>query len=67
MFGLKRVKRKVTKRKKTKLTKKQLAQRRYASAMRGVRSRAKGSAGGRGRVAKRAGAKKLRRKLGLKR
>jgi hypothetical protein len=52
--------------KKAKLTPKQLAQRKYAGSMSGVRKRAKKSTGGKGRVAKRAGATKLRRKLGLK-
>ena len=52
--------------KKSKLTKKQLAQRKYAASMRGVRKRAKKTAGGKGRVAKRSSATKLRRKLGLK-
>lgn len=52
--------------KKSKLTKKQLAQRKYAASMRGVRKRAKKRAGGKGRVAKRSSATKLRRKLGLK-
>lgn len=54
------------KRGKGKLTKKQLAQRKYASAMRGVRKRAKKAAKGTGRIKKRAAATKLRRKLGLK-
>jgi hypothetical protein len=52
--------------KKSKLTKKQLAQRKYAASMRGVRKRAKKASGGKGRVAKRSSATKLRRKLGLK-
>jgi hypothetical protein len=52
--------------KKKALTPKQLAQRKYAASMRGVRKRAKKSSGGKGRVSKRAGATKLRRKLGLK-
>ena len=50
-----------------KLTKKQLAQRKYAAQMKGVRKRAKKASGGKGRIAKRAPATKLRRKLGLKR
>ncbi len=54
------------KRGKSKLTKKQLAQRKYAASMRGVRKRAKKASGGKGRVSKRSGATKLRRKLGLK-
>jgi hypothetical protein len=49
-----------------KLTKKQLAQRKYASRMRTVRKRAKKTSGGKGRIAKRSAATKLRRKLGLK-
>jgi hypothetical protein len=52
--------------KKSKLTKKQLAQRKYAASMRGVRKRAKKTSGGKGRIAKRSSATKLRRKLGLK-
>ncbi|MEA3136158.1 MAG: hypothetical protein QOJ26_1489 [Thermoplasmata archaeon] len=52
--------------KKSKLTKKQLAQRKYASRMRSVRKRAKKAARGKGRIAKRSSATKLRRKLGLK-
>ncbi|HJQ93116.1 MAG TPA: hypothetical protein VJ874_02395 [Candidatus Thermoplasmatota archaeon] len=58
MFGLGK--------KKKALTPKQRAQRKYAASMRGVRKRAKKASGGKGRVAKRAGAAKLRRKLGLK-
>jgi len=58
MFGLGK--------KKKKLTKKQLAQRKYASAMRGVRTRAKRTGKGSGRIAKRPAATKLRRKMGLK-
>ena len=54
------------KKKKKALTPKQRAQRKYAGSMSGVRKRAKKSSGGKGRVAKRAGATKLRRKLGLK-
>jgi len=49
-----------------KLTKKQKAQRVYASRMRTVRKRATTTRGGRGRIAKRTAATKLRRKLGLK-
>ncbi|MFA5945192.1 MAG: hypothetical protein WC876_12085, partial [Candidatus Thermoplasmatota archaeon] len=52
--------------KKSKLTKKQLAQRKYAASMRGVRKRAKKTTGGKGRIAKRSSATKLRRRLGLK-
>lgn len=48
------------------LTAKQLAQRKYAARMRTVRKRAKTTAGGKGRIAKRSSATKLRRKLGLK-
>ena len=68
MALFKRAKKKSAKRakKKSKLTKKQLAQRKYAASMRGVRKRAKKASGGKGRVTKRAGATKLRRKLGLK-
>lgn len=51
---------------KKKLTKKQLAQRKYAAKMRTLRSGAKKRTGGKGRVAKRSSATKLRRKLGLK-
>ena len=51
---------------KKKLTAKQLAQRKYAGSMAGVRRRAKKSSGGKGRVAKRSSAAKLRRKLGIK-
>ena len=58
MFGLGK--------KKKALTPKQRAQRKYAASMRGVRKRAKKSSGGKGRVAKRSSATKLRRKLGLK-
>ena len=50
----------------SKLTKKQLAQRKYASRMRVLRKRAKKTAGGKGRVAKRSSATRMRRKLGLK-
>jgi hypothetical protein len=60
MFGRKKAK------KKSKLTKKQLAQRKYAASMRGLRKRAKKKSGGKGRVAKRSSATKMRRKLGLK-
>jgi hypothetical protein len=49
-----------------KLTPKQLAQRKYAGSMAGVRKRAKKAAHGKGRIAKRSGATKMRRKLGLK-
>lgn len=52
--------------KKSKLTKKQLAQRKYAGSMSGLRKRAKKASGGKGRIAKRSSATKLRRKLGLK-
>lgn len=52
--------------KKSSLSKKQVAQRKYASAMRGVRKRATGAKGGKGKIAKRGAATKLRRKLGLK-
>ena len=48
------------------LTPKQRAQRKYAAGMRTVRSRAKTTKGGKGRIAKRSGATKLRRSLGLK-
>ena len=51
---------------KSKLTKKQLNQRKYAARMRTLRKRAKKRSGGKGRVAKRSSATKLRRKLGLK-
>ncbi|MCA1813900.1 MAG: hypothetical protein LC624_08110 [Halobacteriales archaeon] len=51
---------------KKKLTAKQLAQRRYAARMRGVRSRATTAKRGKGRIAKRGAATKLRKKLGLK-
>jgi len=47
------------------LTPKQRAQRKYASAMRGVRARAKTAKGGKGRIAGRSGATRLRRSLGL--
>ena len=49
-----------------KLSKKQLAQRKYASRVRGIRKRAKTASRGKGRIAKRAAATKLRRKLGLR-
>jgi hypothetical protein len=49
-----------------KLTKKQHAQRKYAAKMRGVRKRAKTTRGGKGRIAKRSTATRLRRKMGLK-
>jgi hypothetical protein len=48
------------------LTPKQRAQRKYAASMRTVRARAQTSKGGKGRIAKRTTATKLRRKLGLK-
>jgi hypothetical protein len=51
---------------KKKLTAKQVAQRRYASAMRGVRARAHKAPGGKGRIAKRPTATRMRKKLGLK-
>ena len=58
---------KATKRgKRSKLTPKQRAQRKYAASMKGVRSRAKTRRGGKGRVAKRSSATRLRRRLGLK-
>jgi hypothetical protein len=47
------------------LTPKQKAQRKYAAAMRGIRKRAKGATGGRGKIGTRSAATKLRRKLGL--
>jgi len=53
-------------RKKSKLTRKQLNQRKYAARMRTLRKRAKKRSGGKGRVAKRSSAARLRRKLGLK-
>lgn len=59
--------RKSAKKSAKKLTKKQLAQRKYAASMKGIRKRAKKASGGKGRIAKRAPATKLRRKLGLKR
>lgn len=52
--------------KKSKLTKKQLAQRKYAASMRGIRGRAEKASGGKGPIAKRGPATKLRRDLGLK-
>ena len=52
--------------KKSKLTRKQLNQRKYAARMRTLRKRAKKAKGGKGRVAKRSSAAKLRRKLGIK-
>ena len=52
--------------KKSKLTKKQLNQRKYAARMRTLRKRAKKRAGGKGRVASRTSAARLRRKLGIK-
>jgi hypothetical protein len=58
MFGLGR--------RKAKLTKKQVAQRKYAARVKSLRSRAKKTRGGKGRIAKRSPATKLRRKLGLK-
>lgn len=60
----KKASRKTTK--KSKLSKKQLAQRKYAAQVRVLRQRAKKTAGGKGRIAKRSSATKLRRKLGLK-
>jgi hypothetical protein len=48
------------------LTAKQLAQRKYAARMRTVRKRATATAGGKGRIAKRSPATRLRRELGLK-
>lgn len=50
----------------SKLTPKQRAQRKYAAGMKQVRARAKTAKGGKGRIAKRSGATKLRRDLGLK-
>lgn len=49
----------------TKLTPRQRAQRKYASAMPGIRKRAKGATGGRGKIGKRSAATKLRRRLGV--
>jgi hypothetical protein len=51
---------------KKKLTAKQLAQRKYASRMRSVRKRAHKAKRGRGRIANRSAATKLRKKLGVK-
>lgn len=51
---------------KKKLTAKQREQRKYAAAMRTVRARAKTTGGGKGRIAKRSTAAKLRKKHGLK-
>lgn len=51
---------------KGRLTPKQLAQRKYAARMRTVRKRATKASGGKGRIAQRSGATKLRRQLGLK-
>lgn len=51
---------------KGKLTEKQLAQRKYAGSMGGIRKRAKKASGGKGPIAKRSSATKLRRELGLK-
>jgi hypothetical protein len=48
------------------LTKKQVAQRKYAARMKGVRKRAGKAKGGKGRIANRRVATKLRRELGLK-
>lgn len=48
------------------LTPKQRAQRKYAAGMKQVRKRASKAKGGKGRIAKRGGATKLRRELGLK-
>lgn len=66
MAARKRAKRAKKSAKRSKLTKKQLNQRKYAARMRTLRTRAKKRAGGKGRVAKRSSATKLRRKLGLK-
>ena len=66
LFGRSKKKSAKRSKKKSKLTKKQLAQRKYAAAMRGVRKRAKTAKGGKGRIAKRSSAARLRRKLGLK-
>lgn len=52
--------------KKKKLTPKQKAQRKYAAAVRGIRSRAKTAKKGKGRIKARSAATTLRRKLGLK-
>lgn len=49
-----------------KLTKKQRAQRKYAASVKALRTRASRRRGGKGPVAKRSSAAKLRRKLGLK-
>lgn len=51
---------------KRKLSPAQKAQRKYASAMRGVRTRAKAARRGKGAVKLRSAARNLRRKLGLK-
>jgi len=49
-----------------KLSRKQVAQRKYASRMKGVRDRAKTTRGGKGRIANRRTATRMRRELGLK-
>ena len=53
-------------RKSSTLTPRQKAQRKYAAGMRSIRTRAKTTRGGRGRIGKRAAATTLRRKLGIK-
>jgi hypothetical protein len=54
------------KKKKPELTEKQVAQRKYAAQMKGVRKRAATSSGGKGRIADRGAATKLRKELGVK-
>ena len=66
MAARKSAKRGTRRTKRSTLSRKQLNQRRYAASMRGLRKRAKKATGGRGRVAKRSSATRLRRKLGLK-
>jgi hypothetical protein len=68
-MAARRTKRKTGKRttkKRTTLTAKQVAQRRYARAMQGVRTRAKTAKRGKGRLRARPAATRMRRKAGLK-
>ncbi|MHB8632675.1 MAG: hypothetical protein ACYDBQ_01725 [Thermoplasmatota archaeon] len=65
MASPKRPRKKTGARKKP-LSTKQRAQRKYAARMKGVRKRATAARGGKGAIAKRQAATRLRRRLGLK-
>lgn len=52
--------------KRAKLSPRQRAQRKYAAGVKSMRGRAAQTRGGKGKIAQRAAARKLRRRLGLK-